>query len=180
MFRRAAVPSSALRALRALIAPASTAAQNQQPQNLQNGCCTNLCTSSANEDRQCHSPTCHEIKFEVCFLHSYLLGLLCVGYGTVHVVSGTLTQQSDGSLCLLNLLIRQADRTIGLLAPMLPLRRRPHPVYRDAGIVCLPSDSTSLSESSITSAERLQHMRDQRHGIDRFAVGLRMQRGVLG
>ncbi len=42
MFRRAAVPSSALRALRALIAPASTAAQNQQPQNLQNGCCTNL------------------------------------------------------------------------------------------------------------------------------------------
>jgi len=32
MFRRAAVPSSALRALRALIAPASTAAQNQQPQ----------------------------------------------------------------------------------------------------------------------------------------------------
>jgi hypothetical protein len=35
------VPSSALRALRALIAPASTAAQNQQPQNLQNGCCTN-------------------------------------------------------------------------------------------------------------------------------------------
>lgn len=41
MFRRAAVPSSALRALRALIAPASTAAQNQQPQNLQNGCCTN-------------------------------------------------------------------------------------------------------------------------------------------
>lgn len=41
MFRRAAVPSSALRALRALIAPASTAAQNKQPKNLQNGCCTN-------------------------------------------------------------------------------------------------------------------------------------------
>ena len=68
-----------------------------------------LCTSSANEDRQCHSPTCHETKSEVCFPHSYLLGLLCVGYGTVLVVSGNLTQQSDGSLCLLNLLIRQAD-----------------------------------------------------------------------
>src|SRR5690554_5430818 len=80
-----------------------------------------LCTSSANEDRQCHNPTCHETKFEVCFLHSYLLGLLCVGYSAVLVVSGNLTQQSDGSLCLLNLLIRQADRTIGLLAPMLPL-----------------------------------------------------------
>jgi predicted nucleic acid-binding protein len=41
MFRRAAVPSSTLRALRALIAPASTAAQKQQPTNLQNECCTN-------------------------------------------------------------------------------------------------------------------------------------------
>ena len=40
-FRRAAVPSSALRALRALIAPASTAAQNQRPKNLQKECCTN-------------------------------------------------------------------------------------------------------------------------------------------
>jgi Ca2+-binding RTX toxin-like protein len=46
VFRRAAVPSSALRALRALIAPASTAAQNQQPQNLQNGCCTNSIKAS--------------------------------------------------------------------------------------------------------------------------------------
>ena len=41
MFRRAAVPSSAPRALHALSAPASTAAQNQQPKNLQKGCCTN-------------------------------------------------------------------------------------------------------------------------------------------
>ena len=41
MFRRVAVPSSATRALRALIAPASTATQNQQEKNLQNGCCTN-------------------------------------------------------------------------------------------------------------------------------------------
>jgi len=38
------VPSSAPRALHALSAPASTAAQNQQPKNLQKGCCTNgLC-----------------------------------------------------------------------------------------------------------------------------------------
>lgn len=36
------VPSSALRALRALIAVADTASQNQQVTNLQNGCCTNL------------------------------------------------------------------------------------------------------------------------------------------
>ena len=43
MFRRAAVPSSAPRALHALSAPASTAAQNQQPKNLQKGCCTNPC-----------------------------------------------------------------------------------------------------------------------------------------
>jgi len=35
------VPSSALRALRALIATADTASQNQQVTNLQNGCCTN-------------------------------------------------------------------------------------------------------------------------------------------
>ena len=47
MFRRAAVPSSALRALRALIAPASTATQNQQAKNLQNGCCTNKRSSSS-------------------------------------------------------------------------------------------------------------------------------------
>ncbi len=62
MFRRAAVPSSALRALRALIAPASTATQNQQEKNLQNGCCTNPAQCSANRgfglyvavDRGCH------------------------------------------------------------------------------------------------------------------------------
>ncbi len=35
------MPSSALRALRALIAAAGTASQNQQVTNLQNGCCTN-------------------------------------------------------------------------------------------------------------------------------------------
>ena len=35
------MPSSALRALRALIATADTASQNQQVTNLQNGCCTN-------------------------------------------------------------------------------------------------------------------------------------------
>ncbi|MDP2795866.1 MAG: hypothetical protein Q8O25_17560, partial [Sulfurisoma sp.] len=40
-FRREAVPSFALRALRALIATADTASQNQQVTNLQNGCCTN-------------------------------------------------------------------------------------------------------------------------------------------
>ena len=32
---------AALRALRSLIAPASTDAQNKQPKNLQKGCCTN-------------------------------------------------------------------------------------------------------------------------------------------
>ena len=41
MFRRAAVPPSALRALRALITAAGKATQNQQATNLQNECCTN-------------------------------------------------------------------------------------------------------------------------------------------
>ncbi len=36
--------------------------------------------------------------------------------GCFFVVRGNLTQLSDGSFGLLNLLIRQADRTIGLLA----------------------------------------------------------------
>jgi hypothetical protein len=40
-FRREVVPSSAFRALRALIAAADTTSQNQQVTNLQNGCCTN-------------------------------------------------------------------------------------------------------------------------------------------
>jgi len=33
-------------------------------------------------------------------------------------------------------------------------------------------------ESPIPRHERFQHVRNQRHGIDRFAVGLRVQRGV--
>jgi hypothetical protein len=41
-FRREAVPSFTLRALRALIAAADTASQNQQVMNLQNECCTNF------------------------------------------------------------------------------------------------------------------------------------------
>jgi hypothetical protein len=41
-FRREAVPSFTLRALRALIAAADTASQNQQVMNLQNECCTNV------------------------------------------------------------------------------------------------------------------------------------------
>lgn len=34
-------------------------------------------------------------------------------------------------------------------------------------------------KASVARHERLQHVRDQRHDIDRFAVGLRMQRGVM-
>lgn len=33
-------------------------------------------------------------------------------------------------------------------------------------------------EASISNDERFQHVRDQRHGIDRLAIRLRMQRGV--
>ena len=46
------------------------------------------------------------------------------------VVSGNLTQLSDGFLSLMNLLIRQADRTIGLLAPMLPFENQEWEIYR--------------------------------------------------
>jgi hypothetical protein len=78
-----------------------------------------LCASSANEDRQSYSPTDCEAKFEGCFLHAYLLGLKCC-VNVVVVVRGNLTHQSDGPLGLLYVLIKQAELTIGLLAPMLP------------------------------------------------------------
>ena len=40
------------------------------------------------------------------------------------------TELSDGFLSIMNLLIRQADRTIGLLAPMLPFENQEWEIYR--------------------------------------------------
>ena len=83
-----------------------------------------LGASSANEDRESYSPACRELELEVGSLHSLpFRGVKVCRNGSVLVVSGNLTQLSDGLFSGLNvlvLLVRQADRTLGLLAPMLP------------------------------------------------------------